>query len=130
MPLNKKEYMKEYHKEHYKKNREQILERVKEYYENNKEKIAEYKKDYGKEYKYKPQRKKSSRISHWKDRGIITDDYNFLYDWYISINNCLICNVELVEGAGMTNQRNLDHDHITGQPCIVVCGYCNLKVLK
>ncbi len=42
--LSKEEYEKEYKKEYYENNKEQILEKAKEYYEDNKEKINEYQK--------------------------------------------------------------------------------------
>ena len=129
MPFNRKEYMKEWrnnNKEYDKKWRNNNKEYLKEYRENNKEKINEYYKEY-----YQTEKgKKIRRIDLWKQRGIKTDDYDFLYDWYMSINNCLICDVELISGSGIKNQKHLDHDHETGEPTMVVCGYCNLHILK
>ena len=141
MPLKDKQKQKEYDKEYKQKNKERIKEHDKEYYENNKEYIKKQNREYNqknkerikqytKEYLQTEHGKKIRRIRDWKKNGIITDNYDFLYDWYISINNCLICDIELVEGSGITNRRHLDHSHKTGEPCIVVCGYCNLHILK
>ena len=96
---------------------------MKEYREKNREKKKEYKKQY-----YQTEAgKKTSRISNWKQRGIVYDDYNSLYDLYISVWNCEECNVELVEGSYGNNRKCLDHDHITGQFRNVLCNTCNLR---
>ena len=110
---------------------------VRRYYLNNIEKIAVYQKQYQidnieqiKEYNQSDNGKKSIKISHWKQQGIITNDYEFLYEWYNSIDKCLNCGVKLINGAGLSNHKHLDHDHTTGEPCIVVCGHCNINILK
>lgn len=107
-------------------NKQKILEQNKIYRDNNKQKIAEQNKI----YKQTENGKKSYRITRWKMSGILTDDYDFLYDWYMSITRCLNCGVELISGRGFATQKHLDHDHTTGEPCMVVCGYCNVKILK
>ena len=106
-PIERAAHDKQYRLDNVKK----IKEKVKQYYQT----------DNG---------KKSNKISGWKQKGIITDDYEFLYEWYNSINTCLNCGIELINGTGLSNHKHLDHDHLTGEPCIVVCGYCNINILK
>jgi len=121
-----KEQRAEYRKEYREKNKEQILEKNKEYYEKNKEQRAKYRKEYVKT----EQGKKVKRISSWKSKGIVSDDFDSLYDYYINCNNCEHCNTELIEGSGLVNQRHLDHDHETGLFRQVLCGHCNIHVFR
>jgi len=127
MPFDKKEWSKEY----YEKNKEKLRKYDKEYRENNKEFYKEYMKEYNKEYKKEyfqtEQGKKSNRINTWKRSGVICDDFDELYDLYISIWNCEECDVELVEGNKAYNRKCLDHDHQTGEFRNVLCHNCNIK---
>ena len=117
-PIKREAYKKQY----YLNNIEKIKQDKKQYYLNNIEKIKQYyQTDNG---------KKLHKIRSWKHKKIITDDYQFLYEWYNSIDNCLNCGIELINGKGLSNHKHLDHDHITGQPCMVVCGDCNVRILK
>jgi hypothetical protein len=45
-------------------------------------------KEYYEEYEKTEQYIKSYRISKWKSRGVICDDWNELYDKYINTTNC------------------------------------------
>jgi len=131
-------HTKEQKKEWYKKNKEKILEQKKEYYENNKEAIAEYgkeyrennkdkKAEYDKKYKQSEAGKKSSRICNWINSGVICDDFDSLYEYYLNVEFCEECNVELVEGKFGSNKKCLDHDHVTGEFRNVLCQRCNVK---
>ena len=66
-------------------------------------------------------------IANWKKRGVVSDDYDKLYDLHMSINNCQICNVEFDET--IKNQRCLDHDHHTGYYRKTLCRSCNASYL-
>jgi hypothetical protein len=94
-------------------------EQKKEWYQANKEK--------NKEYRQTDKEIKRIRIKHWKERGIKSDDYDKLYEYYINVKNCELCEIELVEGKGFSNHKHLDHSHSTGLVRNVLCGGCNIK---
>ena len=119
--------LKEYKKEYYQKNKEQILLQKKEHYLKNREKILLQKKEHNKT----PQRKKSRRISEWKRSGIIFFDYDLLYEIFINTEYCDLCNVKLTTGLKPTKTtRCLDHDHSIND-CEnvrdILCHSCNVK---
>ena len=87
----------------------------------------EQRKEYNKEYYQTEAGKKSNRISKWKQRGVINDDFIALYNYYLNCKNCEGCNIELQEGYFGNNKRCLDHDHQTGLFRNVLCHSCNLK---
>jgi len=122
--------MKEYRKEYYEQNKEKMKEQGKEYYEQNKKKIKERVKEYNKEYYKTDNRKKSRRISAWKSDGVISDDFDALYEKYINTNECELCNISIVCGTGIHGKKHLDHCHVTGQFRNVLCGYCNTNVMR
>ena len=141
MPMNKEEraaYDKVYRENH----KEMLKAKRKVYSENHKERIAagqkayreknkEEKAAYDKAYRQSSEGKKSRRINNWKQRGIISDDWNSLYERYLGCKNCEECNVELTEGRYNTSTtRCLDHDHsITDRENVrnVLCNACNTK---
>tara|TARA_R110002072_G_scaffold30991_1_gene96172 strand:- start:38 stop:469 length:432 start_codon:yes stop_codon:yes gene_type:complete len=141
MPKTKEEKS-AHNKAYYQKNKERIDAQRKVYYEKNKESIAakdkEYKEShkeeraaYKKAYNQTANGKKSRRISDWKRHGIISADYNSLYERYLDCKNCEECNIELTEDKRNTSTtRCLDHDHsITDKPNVrnVLCNACNRK---
>tara|TARA_R110000803_G_scaffold181293_1_gene243686 strand:+ start:343 stop:786 length:444 start_codon:yes stop_codon:yes gene_type:complete len=114
---------KESQKEYYQKNKES----QKEYYEKNKDKISRREK----EYRQTPNGIKSKRISQWKHKGIITDDYDQLYNHYLKTAYCDACKVELTYDRLTTaTTKCCDHDHrITDRPNFrnILCHPCNIK---
>ena len=144
------EYMKEYNQKP--ENKERVLEDrrnnynklseeehqrrkdvMKTYHANNKDKAKERReknkaefKEYMIEYRKTDEYKKSYRISNWKKSGVKCDDFNGLYDKYISVWNCEECNVELKEG-NYKNKKCLDHDHETGVFRNIICNSCNVN---
>jgi len=71
--------------------------------------------------------KKANRIQTWKYIGVISDDYNKLYEEYLAQTNCEFCNIPLHEGRTGKGRKCLDHDHETGQFRNILCCSCNVK---
>ena len=112
---------KQYQKEHYEKNKEKRKEYQRQYRKNNKDKI--------KQYNQKSHVKKTMRISQWKHNGIISDNFDGLYEKYINTEYCELCSVKLTEDKITTKTtRCLDHDHETGEFRNILCHSCNLKL--
>tara|TARA_R110002072_G_C7525534_1_gene496708 strand:+ start:8 stop:382 length:375 start_codon:yes stop_codon:yes gene_type:complete len=107
------------------KNIEDKKKHNKEYYEKNKEKRNEYMKKYNKEYKLKYPEKttKYARIGKWRNRGVISEDYNKLYEYYLSIEECENCCIELNQDEA--TRKCLDHCHQTGEFRQILCKVCN-----
>ena len=129
--LKNKEKMKAKSKANYHENREKIKEQRKEYYQANIEYVKEYYQaniDKIKEYQKTPNRKKSNTISDWKRRGLISEDYDALYDRYLESTNCEECDCEYGKiGDGSGTWKCMDHNHQTGLFRNFLCCACNLK---
>ena len=108
-----------------KKDKKRIIN--KEYYQKNKKEIAQQKS----EYSQTPQGIKSHRISQWKYKGVICDDFEALYDHYTKTSYCDFCRVQLTYDKNSTSTTKcLDHDHsITDRPNFrnILCHACNTK---
>mgnify|MGYP003118673306 CR=1 FL=1 len=114
-------------KKWYNDNKEKKRIANKNYHDNNKEKLKEKQK----QYRQTPNFRKSNRISNWKIQGIITDDYEALYNHYLKTAYCDICRVELTYDRYPTaTTKCVDHDHsITDAPNFrnILCQSCNIK---
>jgi hypothetical protein len=115
-PEKRKQRSREYHME----NRDKIRERNKQHYQKNKDKI--------KEYHQTPQGIKSCRITNWKKRGVVCDDFDAMYDHYTKTAFCDICRCELsIKKERSSNTKCLDHCHDTGLFRNILCLSCNVK---
>ena len=127
MPCKDSEERKDKDRLYYLKNREKKLEYAKEYREKNKEKLNERKK----EYNQTPTGKKSCRISQWKKRGVMCDDWDALYQKYLTTHLCELCDCPLTEDTIATSTtRCLDHCHDSGLFRNVLCWNCNINVVR
>ena len=123
-----KEEISKMQKEYRQTHKEEKAEYQKEYYENHKEEAAEYHKEYGKKYNQSPNGKKSHTIGGWKKRGIKTDNYDMLYNNYLSETHCDFCRVKFGEwGDGTGTFKCCDHNHETGLFRNFLCSKCNIK---
>ena len=119
----KKVTQRESNRRWYLKNKEKEKLRTKKYLQNH----PEVKKKY-----YQTEKgKKSNRILNWKRRGIITDDYDQLYNHYLKTSFCDFCKVKLTYDKKTTaTTKCCDHDHtITDRPNFrnILCNSCNVK---
>ena len=125
MPFKDPEKYKQWRKEYKLKNRQKILNQHKssnkKYYQKNKEQLNLK----SSEYQTTPTGRKSNRISGWKRRGLISDNYDELYEYYLSVNNCENCDCILNECN--SSRKCLDHNHTTGEFRNVLCQSCNIK---
>ena len=133
MPLQdgekRKEYMKEWrkkNKEYMKKYRLENKERASEYnkkhYQNNIDKKKEYDKKRGDKYRKTDNGKKSILICKWRNRNVICDDFDAVYDRYINTTECEWCEKDITEG------KCLEHNHYSGEIRGIVCHSCNLRI--
>ena len=69
---------------------------------------------------------KRTILNNWRKRGVINDDFDGLYNYYINCFKCESCSCDIVPG-NCKNGRYLDHDHETGLFRNIVCPKCNVK---
>ena len=117
-----KEKRAEYNRLRYQEKKENINQICREYREKNKEKIAEQ----NKAYKKTPEGTKGRRLSDWKNRGLIHDDLDELYERYLQATHCDECEEEFIHDKG-AKQRCMDHCHISGLFRNFLCKSCNIK---
>jgi hypothetical protein len=116
-----------YDRARYAANKEKIKERARANYLANKEKRNAQMKAWR---EANPERaKRNDLISRWRERGVVCDDFDALYDQYLAATHCADCGVEFAGeyGDGSGAYRCLDHCHETGAFRDVVCPGCNQR---
>jgi len=112
------------------------LEQDRKYYQDNHEERLKQEKEkrgteehkaYMKEFRASEAGIKSARITKMKQLGIISDNYEALYEKWKNTTHCEDCNIELVGGNNGTNRKCIDHDHKTGAFRNIVCHKCNAR---
>ena len=123
-----------YRKAYNLKNKDKITLRNKQYHIDNREKICLQKKNYRSKNKeriylhnkqYNSNNPKICAISRWKSRGLKSEIYGAIYDYYKAVVTCELCGVLLTTGKRCKTTKCLDHDHCTGLFRNVVCHSCN-----
>jgi hypothetical protein len=124
----KREYDRIYKRNNPQKFTEEQKQRKKEYMKKYNEKKKQEKKEYYKIHNQKPEIKKQRKINEWKRRGLITDDYDEIYDKWFNATNCDNCNVNF-EKTQITSMKSkcMDHCHKTGQFRNILCHPCNVR---
>ena len=109
-------------KEHQRRYRENNKDKVKKsragWYEKNREHINKYQL----ERLEKKENKMKQMIYVWKRAGIISDDWNSIFNIWYEATECWCCNKFFEKG-----DKCLDHDHETGEPRAILCRVCNWK---
>ena len=120
--------------------KERSRTRCKKYYQKNKEKIKEHNRNYKqqknkeyirekqKEYRQTPNGKKVYIVSNWKRSGLVSTDYNLLYENYLKSTNCEECDIgygTVRDGSG--TWKCMDHNHETGLFRNYLCNNCNIR---
>ena len=86
---------------------------VKKWADKNKDKIKLYRFNNRRLYK----------ISQWKTQGLITPDYNIIYNRYVNSTNCEQCGHDYSYYI-----KHMDHEHIDNVVCnfrAILCHKCN-----
>ena len=74
-------------------------------------------------YQKTPAGRKSHRICTWKTQlKIECDDWDALYEKYMSCNNCECCGNEFNKEQ---KDKHMDHCHKTNKPRNILCRRCN-----
>lgn len=105
---------------YYQKNKDKISKRAKAYYENNKEAIKIYRAKWYKENKVK------TRVKQMKKK------YGLTMEQYLKLLNrqlhcCAICK-KLFPTVVFDPDKNIDHDHKTGNVRGILCNKCNMGI--
>ena len=64
---------------------------------------------------------KKQTKAQWKRRGLDMSNFEGIYLFYINCTHCELCNKEFTN----TRDRQMEHNHATGEFRNVVCNKCN-----
>ena len=120
MPHKDPEKRKEYSKKYREKNKEKPKDHKKEYAQSEGGKKVQQKSS--QKYNQTPAGIKARIIADWKRHGLIHDNYDELYELYLSATHCEVCRKEFEN----SNDRCMDHCHETGEFRQFLCRSCNV----
>ena len=66
---------------------------------------------------------KANTKRSWKKKGLITDNFEEIYNKYIIATHCQLCNKQFEN----TINRQMEHCHATGKFRNIVCNSCNQR---
>ena len=122
MPLKDLEARRAYQKAYGQKKKAELQA----YRDANKEKKRLYdQSEKKKAYHKSPAGRKSHRLDTWRSRGVVSDDWDALYEKYLTTTHCELCQVELTTGKRCKTMKFLDHCHASGAFRNVACMSCN-----
>ena len=125
--LNNKEKLRERGRIYRLNNKEKVRESGRIYRLNNKEKTRERKKKWRANNPEKTS--KEVRKSNWRRKGVNMENFEEIYEIYLSTTHCDFCNVELTDGKKMSSTTKcLDHSHVSGEVRNILCNKCNVKL--
>tara|TARA_R110000782_G_scaffold131066_3_gene222865 strand:- start:1360 stop:1770 length:411 start_codon:yes stop_codon:yes gene_type:complete len=115
-----KEKIKQQNKDWVKNNKEYKNQRTREYCEKNKDIL---KTKYNEKLR-STELHKTITIKRWIKMGLKLFGYTYdeVYEYYLSIDNCEVCNKDISMGG---HYKHLDHCHDTGIFRWVLCPMCN-----
>ena len=93
-----------------------------------KRKNNEERKEYMRQLHKQPHIVKNRIIRVWKKRGLISEDYDEIYNKYLNTEFCEMCKIKM-EGRGK-NKKCMDHSHLNGQFRKILCNNCNWTLMR
>lgn len=121
--INNLEKVRKQDREAYQRNKEKKQERSKTYYENNKKKISER------------ERTLNVKKRQWKRQGLkhTDEEIEIIYNRYTECKECELCYFKFDEknlNSRRKNFKQMEHCHISGCFRNIVCLKCNSNIAK
>jgi hypothetical protein len=87
-------------------------------------------KQYLKEYRASETGLKSTKITRFKQAGILCDDYDAMYERWKNTTHCDKCNIELVNAMKGKNRKVTDYDPKTKVFRNILCYGCDFETMR
>lgn len=76
------------------------------------------------QYRASPKGHRRCMIADWKYVGL-KGDYDYIYDRFMATTHCDLCQTLVTKGKKGGREKQMEHDHSTGQFRNVTCAKCN-----